>query len=443
MSAMESDSPSITTPAFPPLPNLQFHLHSLAHSWSKAETTHANGITQLMTAQAEIDKLGASDQLRAEIDKIIAAASSTWTSCVEFRAETSKFAQEAFASHKILEEQLLADGTRMRQELERSELFRRREFERLNKEKFDQAETYKAEIARLGDGWIDSTKQGSQNYQVAVAVMRQELTESEATLQTETQKLQTQLELAQNEAKRALAAKAAEAGVLQKENQRQTVERAKIEEVRAVEKREETKARGKLQDMVKQAVAARENAVKQAADERKKCFETVNNSDKDVERRLRELAESKQRDLDNLSNEVKRLRAAIDEALQPNNLPNSEARQRLYFEAMKERFSKAAVSRLAGAADPSLSWRGQTETLGGGASSKEQLKQPRMSFGKVNEKLLVRAPGQPPTKKPATSSPRERRARPASAMPVGWVYTADGGHGPWSVVPDRVVPAAA
>ena len=63
MAVMESDSPSITTPAFPPLPNLQFHLHSLAHSWSKAETTHANGITQLMTAQAEIDKLGASDRL--------------------------------------------------------------------------------------------------------------------------------------------------------------------------------------------------------------------------------------------------------------------------------------------------------------------------------------------------------------------------------------------
>ena len=104
--------------------NSYSHYHS--SSFSCMSPTHANGITQLMTAQAEIDKLGASDQLRAEIDKIIAAASSTWTSCVEFRAETSKFAQEAFASHKILEEQLLADGTRMRQELERSELFRRR-----------------------------------------------------------------------------------------------------------------------------------------------------------------------------------------------------------------------------------------------------------------------------------------------------------------------------
>ena len=166
-------------------------------------------------------------------------------------------------------------------------------------------------------------------------------------------------------------------------------------------------------------------------------------AERQTEARLAALDEYRQREAGALTDEIKRLRMAIDEALLPCNPPPDasrgeradskaflRARENLFYESLKARLGVRAdgvsgdANRLAatGGAEGSVSWRGQ----------RAKLSQPRMSFGSATDTFggFV-PPEQPPPSPPTTErakgrtssavhdqaapSPRVRRARSATA----------------------------
>lgn len=381
---------------------LRAHMSSLARKCAAFEAEHASALACNDKALLEIDK-GVQGELRtavrSEATKIIGGAGRTYAAAVEFQRAARTLAGDAMGIVRLLAERASADSMRMRQEVQRSEALRERERYRANVEREAERAMLKAEIERLSAGWVGAIKHGSASVSVASAAMGAEIEATETALRAQARWVQTALETARDDHQRDMtslkAAHAAKLGAALVAQMKATEERAASASALAAERRDAATAASSLREQLKQAEDARAALAEQLANERRSAMLAGVQAERERRTQLAQLSADKERESGTLSAEVQRLRDAIDEALQPCNMPGCDGRQQLFFESLKKLLGvrPSDAPRLA-AAVPSASWRGQCE----------RLEQPRWRSGKSDDELrLLQA-----ARKPASARPTDR-----------------------------------